>query len=227
MQLTHRFTVPLDPAEAWRVLIDIERIAPCMPGARLEEVDGDEYRGAVKVKVGPITAQYRGVVRVVKQDRPAGRMVLVAEGRDVKGQGTAGATITATLSGDGGVTEVGVVADLTITGKVAQFGRGVLGDVSERLLARFVENLEATVLAADEPAGAVAAGDRTPSAPEAGPAPADRAASPRTVAAPDSAAVDLLGAAGPALLRRFVPVAAAGVVALVLLRVLRSARSRR
>jgi carbon monoxide dehydrogenase subunit G len=220
MELTNRFTVPLPLAEAWRVLTDIERIAPCLPGAQLLEVDGEEYRGVVKVKVGPITAQYKGVARMTEQDEGAGRVVLAAEGRDVRGSGNASATITATLVGNDGATDVTVVTDLTITGKVAQFGRGVLGDVSAKLLAQFVNNLEATVLAADESASAVP----TAAHPLAD---AGKPAGLRVAASPEPAAVDLLDAAGPAVLKRLVPVVAAGVVVLVLLRSFRSARRRR
>jgi carbon monoxide dehydrogenase subunit G len=151
MELTNDFevTVPLD--DAWKVLTDVERIAPCMPGAQLKEVEGDEYRGVVKVKVGPITASYRGAARFEELDQAAHRAVLKAEGRETRGQGNASATITANLHDAGnGRTAVSVVTDLNITGKVAQFGRGVLAEVSAKLLDQFVENLETTVLS---PAG--------------------------------------------------------------------------
>ena len=147
MELTNEFTVALPVAQAWAVLTDVERIAPCMPGAQLQEIDGDEYRGVVKVKVGPITAQYKGKATFLEQDEVGRRAVLRAEGRETRGQGNASATITATLDDDGGGTRVQVVTDLTITGRVAQFGRGVLADVSAKLLGQFVECLESTVLA--------------------------------------------------------------------------------
>src|SRR5256714_7919732 len=117
-----------------------------MPGAELQEVEGDEYRGIVKVKVGPITAQYKGKATFVERDEQAGRLVLRAEGRDTRGQGNANATITATLQPDGDGTQVSVTTDLTVTGKVAQFGRGVLADVSGKLLGQFVSCLESDVL---------------------------------------------------------------------------------
>ena len=139
MELNNEFRVGVPPAEAWAVLTDVERIAPCMPGAQLQEIEGDEFRGIVKVKVGPITAQYKGKATFLEQDEAAGRLVLRAEGRDTRGQGNANATITATLRPDGDGTKVTVVTDLTVTGKVAQFGRGVLAEVSAKLLDQFVD----------------------------------------------------------------------------------------
>src|SRR5580692_3022326 len=134
MELTNEFRVAVPLEEAWAVLTDVERIAPCLPGAQLQEVEGDQYRGIVKVKVGPITAQYKGAATFLEQDVAAHRVVLRAEGRDTRGQGNANATV------------VKVVTDLTITGKVAQFGRGVLAEVSGKLMGQFVDNLERDVL---------------------------------------------------------------------------------
>src|ERR1700687_2778278 len=149
MKLENEFRVDGPVDEAWRVLLDVERIAPCMPGAQLQEVEGDEYRGIVKVKVGPITAQYKGTARLAEVDEAARRIVIDASGRDTRGQGTASAKILVTRTGDDAGTEVSVHTDLSITGKVAQFGRGVLGDVSAKLLGQFVERLEADVLGGD------------------------------------------------------------------------------
>jgi carbon monoxide dehydrogenase subunit G len=146
MELTNDFRVAVPVERAWAVLTDVELIAPCLPGAQLQEVEGDEYRGVVKVKVGPITAQYKGKATFVSQDADSHTAVLRAEGRETRGQGNANATITATLTADEGGTQVSVVTDLAITGKVAQFGRGVLANVSAKLLDQFVENLEQTVL---------------------------------------------------------------------------------
>ena len=128
------------------MLLDIERIAPCLPGAELQEVEGDEYRGVVKVKVGPITAQYKGTAKLAEVDETAHRMLLDASGRDTRGQGNAKAKIVVTMAEDGDGTNVDVATDLSITGKVAQFGRGVLADVSSKLMGQFVENLERDVL---------------------------------------------------------------------------------
>src|SRR4051812_46340121 len=129
MELTNEFRVDLPPSDAWAVLTDVERIAPCLPGAELQEIEGEEYRGIVKVKVGPITAQYKGKATFVERDEPGGKVVLRAEGRDTRGAGNANATVTATLVEDNGGTRVTVTTDLTVTGRVAQFGRGVMADV--------------------------------------------------------------------------------------------------
>ena len=168
--------VPVD--EAWKVLLDLERIAPCLPGAQLTEVEGDEYRGTVKIKVGPITAQYKGVAKIEEADEANHKVVLQAEGRDTRGQGNASATVTATLVGDGASTTVNIDTDLNITGKVAQFGRGVMADVSSKLLGQFADNLKKDVLSgtpSDERSA-----DRGRSAPAAtGPTPATADEGPR------------------------------------------------
>jgi carbon monoxide dehydrogenase subunit G len=148
MELTNEFKVGVPVDEAWQVLTDVERIAPCMPGAELQEVEGDEYRGVVKVKVGPITAQYRGTASFAEKDEARHRVVLKASGRDTRGQGNASATVTAQMAESGGGTTVSIVTDLSISGRVAQFGRGVMGDVSAKLLEQFVRNLESDVLGA-------------------------------------------------------------------------------
>jgi carbon monoxide dehydrogenase subunit G len=141
MELTNEFRVDVPVPEAWKVLTDVERIAPMLPGAQLQEVEGDVYRGIVKVKVGPITAQYKGQATFVDRDEAGGRVVLRATGRDTRGQGNASADITATMTPDGDGTKVSVVTDLTITGKVAQFGRGVLAEVSAKLMGQFADAL--------------------------------------------------------------------------------------
>jgi carbon monoxide dehydrogenase subunit G len=157
VELNNEFEVERPIDEAWQVLTDVERIAPCLPGAQLEEIEGDEYRGVVKVKVGPITAQYKGKATFVEKDDAAKKAVLKAEGRDSRGQGNASALITAQLTEAGsGRTKVVVNTDLTVTGKVAQFGRGVMADVSERLLGQFVSNLETKVLGNDDAAAKTA-----------------------------------------------------------------------
>jgi carbon monoxide dehydrogenase subunit G len=164
MELTNEFRVGVPVDEAWTILTDVERIAPCMPGAQLQEIEGDEYRGIVKVKVGPISAQYKGKATFVEMDEANHRAVLRAEGRETRGQGNANATITASLRTDGFGTAVTVVTDLTVTGRVAQFGRGVLADVSAKLLDQFVACLESTVLVDDvaDALGKDAEGEATP-----------------------------------------------------------------
>src|SRR3954453_8707970 len=187
MKIEDQFRVDVGVDEAWKVLLDVERIAPCMPGAQLQEVEGDEYRGIVKVKVGPITAQYKGKATFVERDEQAGRLVLRAEGRDTRGQGNANATITATLEAEGDGTRVKVVTDLAITGRAAQFGRGVMADVSTKLLGQFVGCLEKNVLGAGAPATEAAA---EPEAPPVAEEPAEvgasRAASGAAAASPSA-----------------------------------------
>jgi len=243
MELTNEFRVGVPVEHAYEVLTDVERIAPCMPGAQLQEIEGDEYRGIVKVKVGPITANYKGSATFVERDAP-NRLVLRAEGRETRNQGNASATITATLAPDGDGTRVSVVTDLAITGKVAQFGgRGVLADVSSKLLGQFVACLEAKVLAGDEPPAADPSPGGEPAEPKphdsdaAEPEPHDgEAAEPastpavqpavRKVTAAEPEPVDLLATAGSPVAKRVGPVLA-GVALLWLLRVLVRRRRRR
>jgi uncharacterized protein len=204
MELANEFRVDAPVDRAWQVLTDLERIAPCMPGAQLQEVEGDEHRGVVKVKVGPITAQYKGVARIVDRDRDGGRLVLRAEGRETRGQGNASALITANLVADGDATVVTINTDLTVTGKVAQFGRGVLADVSAKLLTQFVDCLEADVLAAGDAAPAEAT-----AAPQAASAATNgEAAAVRRIDSAPSAPVDLMGTAGAPVAKRVAPVVA-------------------
>ena len=152
MDLTNEFDVPASVDDTWEALTDIERIAPCMPGATLTEVEGDAYRGTVKVKVGPITAKFKGEASFVEQDASAHRAVLKASGRDTGGKGNASATITAQLTGNGGSdgegegTHVSIVTDLSISGKVAQFGRSAMADISTKLIGQFVDCLETDIL---------------------------------------------------------------------------------
>jgi hypothetical protein len=145
VDLSNTFTVNLPVEGTWRVLTDLERVAPCLPGAALLGADGDAYRGVVKIKVGPVSAQYRGTARFVEKDDLAHRAVIRAEGKDVGGQGNAAATVTATLTQQGEGTKVDVRTDLALSGRVAQFGRGVIADVSNKLLRQFVQRLEAEV----------------------------------------------------------------------------------
>ncbi len=238
MEITDSFRVSTPIDETWKVLLDIERIAPCLPGAKLEEIDGDEFRGYVKVKVGPITAQYKGTAKLAEVDEAQRRILIDASGRDTRGQGNASAKILVTMTGDAAGTEVAVHTDLSITGKVAQFGRGVLGDVSAKLLGQFVERLEADVLAGEaatstppeDPAPApstasMSSMSSTATATATAPAPAvaapplaAAAQGPRRIAGPDVEPVDLFAAAGAPVVRRLIPVAVGVIVALLLFR---------
>jgi carbon monoxide dehydrogenase subunit G len=207
MDLVHEFTVPVPVDDAWRILTDVERIAPCLPGAQLQEIEGDTYRGIVKVKVGPIQAQFKGQASFVEQDHVAHRVVLKGEGRDTTGKGNAAALITAELTSlTASSTSVKVLTDLSITGKVAQFGRGAMADISDKLLAQFVVNLNALI--AEQPA--------TAAAPAATPEPTEGV---RTIESAEVAPLDLLSAAGSPILKRAIPVVVVVVAVLVWLAV--------
>ncbi|GGL13927.1 SRPBCC family protein [Nocardia jinanensis] len=158
MELINTFSVDLPVAQTWDVFLDIGRVIPCLPGAAVLGIDGDDFEGAVKIKVGPVSAQYKGAGRFVEKDATGHRIVIRAEGKDVGGQGGAKATITVTLSEQGTGTSVHVLTDLALSGRVAGFGRGVIADVSNKLLGQFVRNLEAEISggAADLTGGAPA-----------------------------------------------------------------------
>ena len=235
MRIDNTFTVGLPAEDAWKVLLDVERIAPCMPGAELQEITEDEYRGVVKVKLGAITAQYKGAVRFAEIDEAGRRIVLRAEGRETRGQGNASATVTAALRPAGeGRTEVVIETDLTISGKIAQFGRGVMADVSSKLLDQFATCLESTILAGEAPAPAAAPspGATTTTAEIVADQLADvavddpeRAAQFVEAVAPKSRMVeskpaepvDLLAVAGGSVAQRAVPAAIVGVLLMQIL----------
>jgi carbon monoxide dehydrogenase subunit G len=167
MELHHEFGVPVPVADAWRALLDIERVAPCMPGATVEEYDGETVTGTVKVKVGPVTVTYRGTAVFEERDDTAHRVVLSARGKEVRGQGTARATVTGTLTEKDGATVVSVTTDLAVTGRPAQFGRGVMAEVGDRVIGQFADCL-AGRLTAPQPAagGEDTAGEASPAPPE-------------------------------------------------------------
>lgn len=150
MELQNEFKVPGPPDDVFATLLDLEQVAPCMPGAKLLEHDGDNYRGLLKIKVGPIAASYEGNVTIEEVDRMDRRAVLSAAGSETNGQGSAEAVITARVDGDGGGggSVVRISTDLQIRGKVAQFGRGMLADVTQRVIDQFASNLEARLLTA-------------------------------------------------------------------------------
>jgi carbon monoxide dehydrogenase subunit G len=146
MELNNEFRVAVPLAKTWEVLTDVERVAPCLPGATLLSVDGDAFTGAVKVKVGPITVSYKGEAAFLEKDAAAQRVVLKANGKETRGNGNAAAVVTAQLKDEGDATSVVITTDLTISGKAAQFGRGVLADVAGSLIAQFAKALEADIL---------------------------------------------------------------------------------
>jgi carbon monoxide dehydrogenase subunit G len=152
MELEHSFTVPVPMERAWDVLLDVNRVAPCMPGATLDSVNGDEISGRIKVKVGPISMTYAGTAKFTERDREAGVVVLDASGKETRGAGTASASVRSQLSADGDQTKVTVHTTLNVTGKPAQFGRGVMAEVGGKLVGIFADNL-AAMLAAEPAAG--------------------------------------------------------------------------
>ena len=138
MDLTHRFSVPAPMDEAWNAFNDLEGLAPCFPGATITSIEGDEFAGSVKIKLGPIALVYNGSGRYVERNDADRRVVIEARGKDKRGNGTATAKVTASFAGNGDQTQVEVFTDLAITGKPAQFGRGVISDVSDKLLEQFL-----------------------------------------------------------------------------------------
>ncbi|HSB87399.1 MAG TPA: SRPBCC domain-containing protein [Ilumatobacteraceae bacterium] len=246
-KLLNEFTVHRPIAETWNVLTEVERIAPCMPGAALEEIEGDTYRGVVKVKLGAISTAFKGQANFVERDDTAHRAVLKAEGRDTTGKGNASALITAQLEPiDAGTTKCVVETDLHITGKVAQFGRGIMGDVSKKLMNQFAANLN-TMLdqepdaaaqpsssagnganasapePASEPVEAPAETGRVPAADRAAGNGAHSAAKPnvRKIDGPAAAPIELSDVAGGAILKRLLPLVGGLVLLWIVVRRLR------
>jgi len=211
VDLNHEFIVNVPVNDAWVILTDLERIAPCLPGAQLTEVEGDTYRGQVKVKVGPIVAQFKGQASFVTRDDLAHTASLKGEGRDTTGKGTASAIITAQLTSVTPTsTKCTVVTELTISGKVAQFGRGALADVSDKLLKQFSENLNQLIASAPATTTTTAETATTTSAPAA-------AAGPeiRKIDSAEVAPLDLLGTAGAPILKRAIPAVVALIVVVI------------
>ncbi|MGH3336364.1 MAG: SRPBCC family protein, partial [Nocardioides sp.] len=154
MDLTHKFTVPTAVDQTWAHFNDIASVAECFPGATVTSVEGDTFKGSCKVKLGPIALVYNGSGTFVEKDEAAHRFVVEAKGKDKRGNGTAGANVTVSMDDASGSTDVEVVTDLSVTGKPAQFGRGVMQDVSDKLLGQFVACLETRLAGADtEPSG--------------------------------------------------------------------------
>jgi len=228
MEINDSFRVSTPIDATWKVMLDIEGIAPCLPGAQLQEVEGDEYRGIVKVKVGPITAQYKGTARLADVDEANHRLVIDASGRDTRGQGNAKATIVVTMAPEGAGTKVDVATDLAITGKVAQFGRGVLVDVSSKLMGQFVENIERDVLTTAGGGDTSHAGGAYEQALESAVSATATAtvapqgsSGPRKIDSAEVEPVDLLDMAGAPLTKRLVPIGIGALVLFILWRLIR------
>jgi carbon monoxide dehydrogenase subunit G len=228
MELSHRFTVPASVDVAWEAFNDLERVAPCFPGASLTSYDGETFQGICKVKLGPVSLQYGGTGRFLERDESAYRAVIEAKGKDKRGNGTAAATITAQLASAGDdATDVIVSTDLNITGRPAQFGRGVMQDVSDKLLAQFTSCLEAELA---EQVGQTAGDERSAAQSGAAQSGADETGIDETgvetlpfpdKATAESSELNLAATVLPALLKRYAPYAAASVASLWLLRKLR------
>jgi len=251
LRLENEFTVPAPVERAWEVMLDMQRVAPCLPGAAIESSDGDEHVGTMAVKIGPITARYRGTVRVLEADEAARRAVMRAQATDERGNGTAAATITSTMQETAGGTRVRVETDMQVTGPAAQFGRGVMQDVSAKMMGRFADCLADEIAQgpadaeASAPAAAAADGGTATIALPPGPAAAaaEAAARGRATAAgaparspasppaaddlasprrrPTDEVLDLGEVSREAILKRALPVAAAMAAAAVLVGVLR------
>ena len=198
MELNNEFRVAVPAAETWQVLTDVERVAPCIPGAQLLSVDGDDFTGAVKVKVGPITVSYQGDASFQEKDEAAQRVVIKASGKETRGSGNAAALVTAQLKDEGTHgTLVSITTDLTISGKAAQFGRGVLADVSTNLIGQFARNLETDLLGGAPATSGVAATSAA-------------AVTSATAAASDTGdSVDLLKVVAVPMAKRYAPAIAA------------------
>lgn len=233
-KLVNDFVVKRPIEQTWAVLTDVERIAPCLPGAQLEEIEGDIYRGVVKVKLGAISTAFKGQAKFVERDDDNHRAVLHGEGRDTTGKGNADAMISATLQSiSENETKCIVETDLRVTGKVAQFGRGIMGDVSKKLMAQFAHNLN-TMLDAEgsEPAASAATSPEAATADVAADAPAAAASTSsatgstngtggptvRKIEGPASEPIELSGLAGTAVLKRLLPAIGGLALLFILLR---------
>ena len=207
MDLHHEFTVPVPAADAWKILTDLERLAPCLPGAQLTEIEGDIYRGQVKIKVGPILAQFKGQASFVSRDDTNFLASLKAEGRDTGGKGNASATITARLEPvSASSAKCTVDTQLNISGKVAQFGRGALADVSDKLLLQFVDNLNTLIASQPVESAPAAAPSATSAAPSAPAAPSATPSVRKIEQTQEVAPLNLLDTAGSTIAKRLVPV---------------------
>ncbi|MEU8359200.1 SRPBCC family protein [Nonomuraea sp. NPDC048882] len=231
MRFEHEFTVPVPIEQAWAVLLDVERVAPCLPGAALDVFEGDEFTGRMKVKVGPITVTYRGTAKFQDVDKDSYTLTIQASGKEARGSGTASATVKARLRERDEATLVTVETSFNVTGRPAQFGRGVMAEVGGKLIERFADNLAQLI---SEPTV-----EQVPPVQEQGreqgqeeerhlsavpPAPEQevRPAAPlRTSRTPDEEALDLLRIAGQPLLKRLAPVAGALVVLLAIIWIIR------
>jgi carbon monoxide dehydrogenase subunit G len=224
MRFEHEFSVPVPVEQAWTVLLDVERVAPCLPGATLDIFEGDEFTGRMKVKVGPITVTYRGSARFEDVDKDTHTVTVKATGKEARGSGTAAATIKSTLTPGDGVTTVNVETTFNVTGRPAQFGRGVMAEVGAKLIDRFAANLAQLLSEPPHEPSHEPSHEPPHGPPHEAPAPVlevvpDEVPAPeedvrpagtlRTSLTPDEEALDLLEIAGTPLLKRIAPIAGA------------------
>jgi uncharacterized protein len=236
IELDNSFTVPVPPEQAWDVLLDVEQIAPCMPGASVLSVDGDEIQGQVKVKLGPLSLTYKGTAKFIEKDQESHTITIEASGKETRGAGTASANVTATLKpGDSGAeTVVSIHTSLNVTGRPAQFGRSLLPEVSGKLIQQFATNLEAMVIAdtatdeivAEEVVAEIVAAETLAAETAAEPA----APVAKRAAAPPVKQEDSLNAfkfVVVPILKRLIPVAAIGAAGAAITVIFRRSRSKK
>ena len=205
MKLENEFRVSVPIDRAWEVLTDIPLITPCLPGAALTDHDDTEYKGKVKIKVGPVTADYSGSAVFVTRDEATHHVEISASGRDSRGSGNASATITADMTTDGDGTKVSITTDLKISGKVAQFGKGMIAEVSAKLIDQFVDCIEQELL-----------GEAIIDAVAAESAAAPGAAAPTRPRPQQAETLDLMEYAGNSVYKRLIPVVAVIAVLIAL-----------
>jgi len=209
MKLENEFRVSVPIDRAWEVLTDIPLITPCLPGATLTDHDADEYKGKIKIKVGPVTADYSGSAVFVQRDEAARHVEISASGRDSRGSGNASATIIADMTTDGDGTKVSISTDLKISGKVAQFGKGMIAEVSTKLIDQFVDCIEQELLGE-------AVIDEVAAESAAAPGAAAPAAAPARPRPQQAEALDLMEYAGNSVYKRLIPIAAVIAVLIAL-----------
>ncbi|NIJ13191.1 carbon monoxide dehydrogenase subunit G [Saccharomonospora amisosensis] len=229
MRLDHEFTVPAPIDEVWKAVLDPERVAPCMPGATLSSVEGDNFKGTVKVKLGPVSLLYKGSGEFVEKDEQARKLLIKASGKDARGAGTAAATVTVTLTAEGNSTKGSVATDLNVTGRPAQFGRGMISEVGGKILDTFAANLADTLGATgkeEAPAEPEPAAGAPTTAPTTEPG-KPKLESVKPTGEPQQAeAIDLFDYAGASVAKRLAPVVAGLAALFAIIAIIRAIRRR-
>jgi carbon monoxide dehydrogenase subunit G len=218
IELDNSFTVPVPPEQAWDVLLDVERIAPCMPGASVTSVEGDQIEGQVKVKLGPLSLTYKGTAKFTDKDQANHTIAIEATGKETRGAGTASANVQATLTpAEAGSTLVAIHTSLNVTGRPAQFGRSLLPEVSGKLIAQFASNLEA-LITADSPAEATDAPEGSGAADDSSGEAAPVAAKPAAPVTKQEESLNAFKFVVVPVLKRVIPVAAVGAAIAIVIR---------